>query len=143
MTVRMLLIVVLLTVAPAVHVAGGYGDFRGVQVHHCYDGDTCTVTIPGVHPVIGDRIAIRLRGLDSPEMRGRCEAESRQARAARDYLQALLKRASRIDLLAVERGKYFRLVATLMADGVDVAQALILRGLARPYSGGRRLSWCR
>lgn len=42
--------------------AGSYGSFIGVMFHSCYDGDTCSFTIPGVHPLLGDSIKVRLRG---------------------------------------------------------------------------------
>ena len=77
-----------------------------------------------------------------PDSSTRCEAEKAKARAARDYLKALLERATRIDLVDAERGKYFRIVATVQADGVDVAVVLIQEGLARSYEGGSRDSWC-
>jgi micrococcal nuclease len=40
--------------------------------------------------------------------------------------------------------KYFgRIVARLvLSDGVDAGQILLAEGLARPYAGGRRESWC-
>lgn len=105
------------------------GSFQNVVFHSCYDGDTCTFTLPGVHPLFGNHIPVRLRGVDAPEVRGRCYAEKREAVAARDYLDARLRAARRIDLLDVERGKYFRIVTVVIADGVDVAGGLIRRGL--------------
>ena len=43
--------------------AGTYGSFKDVILHGCYDGDTCTFTIPGVHPLLGEKIKVRLRGV--------------------------------------------------------------------------------
>ena len=34
------------------------------------------------------------------------------------------------------RGKYFRIVGRLIADGVDISDLLIKRQLAVPYDGG-------
>ena len=47
------------------------------------------------------------------------------------------------DLVDVKRGKYFRIVATVLADGVDVAAALVKNGLGRLYGGGKREGWCK
>lgn len=102
----------------------------------CYDGDTCTFTLPGVHPFFGERISVRIRGIDTPEIRGKCEAEKQKAKAARDFLRNLLRNAGRIDLVDAERGKYFRIIATVQADGRDVAALMIDRRLGRPYQGG-------
>ena len=65
-----------------------------------------------------------------------------KARGARDFLRNLLRTANRIDLVDAERGKYFRIVAIVRADGRDVAALMIERGLGRPYQGGRRAGWC-
>ena len=78
--------------------------FNIVVLVRCYDGDTCTFTLPGIHPFFGRKIGVRIRGIDTPEIRGKCAAEKRKAKAARDYLRALLKAASRIDLVDVKRG---------------------------------------
>src|SRR5437016_2415285 len=62
------------------------GPFSRVIFHHSYDGDTCTVTLPGLPDVFGERISIRLVGIDAPEIKGRCEQEKRLAMQARDFL---------------------------------------------------------
>lgn len=107
----------------------------------CYDGDTCTIDVPA-WPIFFKRMPVRLRGLDAPEIGARCEAERVMALRARARLRTLVAGAKRLDLVAVERDKYFRLLATMRADGVDIAAVLIGEGLARHYSGGTRTSWC-
>ncbi len=55
----------------------------------------------------------------------------------------MLGNASHITLRNVMRGKYFRLVAQIEADGVNVSQRLLERGLAVPYDGGTKThKWC-
>ena len=70
--------------------AGTYGSFNGVVFHGCYDGDTCTFTILGVHPLLGGKIRVRLRGIDTAEIRSKCEWEKKHAVRTRDFLNALL-----------------------------------------------------
>ncbi len=42
------------------------------------------------------------------------------------------------------RGKYFRIVGSLIADGVDVSELLIERQLAVLYDGGTKAKdWCK
>ncbi len=54
-----------------------------------------------------------------------------------------LRTAQSITLKNVERGKYFRIVATVDADGQDVSDLLIQEGLAVPYDGGTKgKDWC-
>ena len=119
-------------------------DFTNVTYHRCYDGDTCTFTIPGIHPLFGEKISVRIAGIDTPEIRGKCPEEKALAKTAKRAAIAMLKGAKRIDLLRPERGKYFRIVADIMADGTDVGAALIRQGLAVPYDGGTKThAWCR
>ncbi len=86
-------------------------DFTDVTYHRCYDGDTCTFTIPGVPDVFGQRIGVRLAGIDTAEMRAKCDHEHALAIQARDLVRDMLGNASHITLQDVSRGKYFRLVA--------------------------------
>ncbi len=46
-------------------------------------------------------------------------------------------------LIDAERGKYFRIVARVQADGKDIGQSLIDRGMAVEYDGGKKTKeWC-
>ena len=60
-----------------------YGSATVSSVTSIYDGDTFRATIDGWHPLIGERISIRVNGVDTPEMRGKCEQEKLLARKAK------------------------------------------------------------
>ena len=120
-----------------------------VRVHGCYDGDTCTVTVPGWPAIVGEKIPVRIVGIDAPERKGKCAKETELATQARRFLEERLRsdprnpqRIPRVELSEVRRDKYFRLLARVWADGVEVGPLLIARGLARPYTGGTRQGWC-
>lgn len=116
---------------------------RGVIFHSCYDGDTCTVSLPGTHRLFGDHISVRLDGIDTPEIKGKCAREKALARSARDLVNSRLANASTIDLEDLGRDKYFRIGARVMADGRDVGAELLRLGLAVPYNGGTKIQdWC-
>lgn len=118
-------------------------EFDQVVYHTCYDGDTCMVSLPGVHPFFGDHILIRIDGIDTPEIKGKCEREQRLARDARDFLRDVMQKASNLRLINVHRDKYFRIDATVLADGVDVAELMISKGYAVQYDGGNKTAaWC-
>ncbi len=118
-------------------------NFIDVTYYTCYDGDTCTFTIHGVPDVFGKKIGVRLAGIDTAEVRAECDHEYALAIQARDLVRDMLGNASHITLRDVSRGKYFRLVAQIEADGVDVSQRLLERGLAVPYDGGTKThKWC-
>lgn len=114
-----------------------------VFVLWCYDGDTCTVEVPGWHPIVGEAIPVRFAGIDAPEIRGKCEREKAHAKLVQKIVESKLQAAKRVELKEIERGKYFRLVAKVYADGRDVGADLLKRGLVREYDGaGPRESWC-
>ncbi len=119
--------------------------FRCVQFHRNYDGDTVTVSIPSLPPLFGEKIPVRLFGIDSPEIKGHGPCEKEKAIEARNLVTQILASANRIDLLNPLRDKYFRVLADVMADGISISQTLIDRGLAVPYDGGtkQKIDWCR
>ena len=117
------------------------GVFDDVKFISNYDGDTITVTIPGLPRVFGERLRVRLKGIDTPEINGKCEKEKEMAVTARDVVTEILSHASQIRLRNVSRGKYFRLVAVVEADGLNVNQYLLDLGLARPFKKHRN-KWC-
>jgi micrococcal nuclease len=108
-----------------------------VDVH---DGDSILVD---AHPWPGMtiRINVRVRGIDSPEIRGKCEAEKKAAIKARDRVVDLVKNSVRLENIAL--GKYAgRVVANVISDTGTVGAILIAEGLARSYDGGKRAGWC-
>lgn len=50
-------------------------------IHDCDDGDTCTISIPGLLPIFGDKLSLRLVGIDTPEVKSKCEEERALAKA--------------------------------------------------------------
>jgi hypothetical protein len=45
-------------------------------------------------------------------------------------------------LTRLQRGKYFRVAADVMIDGVSLEQELLDNELANKYTGGKKSSWC-
>jgi endonuclease YncB( thermonuclease family) len=88
-------------------------------------------------------LRVRLSGVDAPELNGRCEAEIRLARDARNALARLVGGGT-IRLRNIRYGKYAgRVVARVETErGQDVALSLSARRLVRVYAGGRRPDWC-
>ena len=117
-------------------------DFQNVEIIRCYDGDTCTANLPGVHDFFGKKMSVRIHGIDTPEIRGKCDMEKMKARDARDFLLDLIGKADQVDLMSCQKDKYFRIGCTMLLDGKNVGDVLIEEGLARHYDGGKRQSWC-
>jgi micrococcal nuclease len=123
-------------------VSANYGSVIVSEVTSIYDADTFRANIDGWPAIIGERTPIRVKGVDAPELRGKCEVEKLQARKAKQFTVAKLRGAHTVRLDELERGKYFRILAVVYVDGEDLGQALINAGLARPYDGGTRQGWC-
>ena len=118
-----------------------YGTLIVDEVVDVFDGDSFRCNIYSLPAIVGDNISIRVKGVDTPEIRGKSDYEKRLARDARDFTERLLENAHEIMLINIERGKYFRLLAGVLVDGCNLADALINASLGRPYSGGTRQPW--
>jgi len=138
---RLLLITALL-ITFQVQAAPQYGTVTVSKVISVYDGDTFRVNIASLPPIVGKNIAIRVNGVDTPEIRGKCQYENNLALEARDFVRDKLSNAKEIKLTNLQRGKYFRVVANVLVDGVSLEQELLDNELAYEYSGGKKLSWC-
>jgi endonuclease YncB( thermonuclease family) len=86
---------------------------------------------------------VRLRGIDAPEMQARCDGERSKALAARDALAKYLSEGG-VGISRIGQDKYGGRVDADVSTArtPDVSAALLARGLARRYDGGRRESWC-
>ena len=84
-----------------------------------------------------------MNGIDTPEIRGKCQYEKDLALKARDFVRNKLADAKEIKLTNLQRGKYFRVVANVLVDGVSLEQELLDNKLAYRYDGGKKLSWCK
>jgi endonuclease YncB( thermonuclease family) len=126
----------------SVQAAPEYGTVTVSKVISVYDGDTFRVDIDSLPPIVGRNIPIRLNGVDTPEIRGKCEHEKDLAIKARDFVRNKLANAKEIKLNNLQRGKYFRVVANVMVDGVSLEQELLDKEFAYKYTGGKKSSWC-
>lgn len=122
--------------------SAGIRDGYPAEVLRVIDGDTFEARVrawPGMEIVT----KVRLRGIDAPELRAQCKEERRGAEAAHDALAALLKQGE----VAISRVSLDKYGGRVVADAStrltpNVSDALLKAGVARPYSGGRRESWC-
>lgn len=85
----------------------------------------------------------RLAGIDTAERSAPCLGARLAANAARAFLAARIE-GRRVRLSDIARDKYGGRILARAAgeDGRDLGALLAAYGLARPYDGGRRASWC-
>lgn len=112
------------------------------KVIKVYDGDTFTVEAypwPGLEA----KASVRVNGVDTPEIRGKCPEEKQKAIEAREFVKGLIL-GETVSLKNVKHGKYAgRVIADVkMGNGDNLAEKIISQGLGREYHGGARESWC-
>ena len=137
---KLLLVLVLGAFGSMAHAAEVLPGPIHVTPYSIYDGDTFKAR---ARIWIGQELStsIRINGIDTPEIRGKCEQEKVLARKAKVRLHGLL--VGRVELRNVRNGKYAgRVLADVYANGENVIDALIAEGHARRYDGGARESWC-
>ena len=119
-----------------------YGDAVISEIGTIYDGDTFYVNIKDWPPIVGDHIAVRVNGVDTPEMKGSCDKEIQLARKAKQFTVDFLRNSKKLELRNIARDKYFRIDADVYGDGKNLADELIKSGLGYEYHGATKQSWC-
>ena len=107
------------------------------------DGDTLDMR---VHIWLGQNVQtlVRLRGIDSPEIRtAKCAEERKQGHAARQYLEQIIADKP-LGLVDVHYGKYAgRVVAqVILPDGRDLSDLLVEAGHAQAHGEASEMYWC-
>lgn len=113
------------------------------KITSVYDGDTFRADIKNYPKIVGYRMSIRINGIDAPEMKAKCTKEKVLAIKAKKLTTSLLINAKYIELKDIKRGKYFRIIANVYADGVSVGSQLLKAGYAVRYNGGTKIDWCK
>jgi micrococcal nuclease len=109
------------------------------------DGDTIKLDVSKESPLIKKLgLSVRIKGIDTPEKapRAKCKKESELGQQATKYTTELVGNKELL-LSQVENDHYGgRIVANVKVGGVDIAQELLKKGLARVYNGEKKKSWC-
>ena len=119
--------------------APGGGIRYAARIDRWVDGDTASVTLrirarPDV--VLEDAETIRLVHVDTPEIRGATRSAGMKAKA---FVADLAPVGESVTVTIVGEDKYGRALATVVeAGGVDISDALLSSGNAKPYEGGTR-----
>jgi endonuclease YncB( thermonuclease family) len=109
------------------------------------DGDTVEFIMPGLPVELGDKLKLRVLGVDTPEKGGRaaCPAEAKAGAAATAFAKKVLSEALVVQFEIKEWDKFGgRVLGDVIYDGKRLSEELLKAGLARPYSGDKKKSWC-
>ena len=113
------------------------------KVIKVYDGDTITVAskLPfNKSPIY--RFSVRLRSIDSPEIKGESKRECDLAIVARDALHKLIY-GKIIEIRNNGKEKYGRLLADLYYNDIHINKWMVDNGYAVNYDGGKKLSFAK
>ena len=114
------------------------------MVTRIVDGDTFKATVLLADGIEIMSVGVRLRNVDTPELHGECDYEIERAEKAKQRLSELIPVGSVIEITNVKNDKYpGRIDANVFDEqNRDVGLILIREKFGRPYSGGKRQSWC-
>jgi len=115
------------------------------EITRVIDGDTVEVAVDFLPSPLPPRLSIRVMGVDTPEKapRAQCDAEAALARKASAFTKDAVANALEIDIKILKWDKYGgRVLGEVYLDHQSLAQSLISAGLARPYKGEAKSSWC-
>lgn len=94
-----------------------YPDVKVSRLLRVIDGDTFRCDIDEHSAIAGKNISIRLRGINTPELRSKDPEERLSAIFEKQRLSDLLTNARVIELRNIDRDKYFRIGADVYIDG--------------------------
>ena len=115
------------------------------KVTRVLDGDTVEFEAKFLPKELGDKLKIRVLGVDTPEKapRAQCEKEAAGGQAATDFTKKTIANAKAIQIEIKEWDKFGgRVLGDVIIDGQKLSQLLISNNLARPYFGDKKSSWC-
>ena len=109
----------------------------GCEVDRVVDGDTIDVTLDlGFDILFKSRV--RLYGIDTPESRTRNLDEKARGKLAAKFLQDAINTAEQVVIrteLKDSRGKFGRVLGTVVCDGKNINEAMVENFMAAKYFG--------
>lgn len=108
------------------------------------DGDTIATKVMSMPREIQD-YKIRVLGIDTPEKapRAKCQKEAELAIKATKFTKDFIGKEKTMMVDKCSHDKYGgRIDCEVAIKGVSLGPELVKAGLAKPYNGGKKSSWC-
>lgn len=115
------------------------------EITRVIDGDTVEIAVDFLPSPLPPKLSIRVMGIDTPEKapRAQCDSEAALAKKASAFTKDAVANALEVDVVILKWDKYGgRVLGEVYLDHQSLAQSLISAGLARPYQGEAKQSWC-
>jgi endonuclease YncB( thermonuclease family) len=135
----------MLRVAAALVVLAAPALAEQYKINRVIDGDTVEIAVGFLPDPLPPKLSIRVLGIDTPEKapRAQCEAEAKKAAEASAFTKSAVAMAQSVEIQIEKWDKYGgRVLGHVLLDGHSLSEMLIGAGLARPYKGEAKTSWC-
>ena len=135
----------MLRVAAALVVLAAPALAEQYKINRVIDGDTVEIAVGFLPDPLPPKLSIRVLGIDTPEKapRAQCEAEAKKAAEASAFTKSAVAMAQSVEIQIEKWDKYGgRVLGHVLLDGHSLSDMLIEAGLARPYKGEAKTSWC-
>ena len=76
--------------------AGNYGNVEASKINSVYDGDTFRCNIDGFPAIVGKNIKIRIKGMNTPEMKDKRKHIKALAVKAKEFAKSKLLSAKKV-----------------------------------------------
>lgn len=109
------------------------------------DGDTVAFKADFLPEPLKKELSVRVYGVDTPEKghRAKCTLENEKGNQATQFTTQAVQNAKKRQVVIIDWDKFGgRILGDILLDGVSLRSMLIEKGLARPYFGEAKKSWC-
>lgn len=117
-------------------------DYKIIRV---IDGDTVEIEANFLPPPLKPSLKLRIYGIDTPEKKSRakCDLEAELSKKATAFTQKVINESISKKIKIRKWDKYGgRVLGDIILDGKSLEALLLNEGLAKPYDGGKKSSWC-
>ena len=122
-----------------------YGqDLYDWKITRIIDGDTVEVMVDFLPKELGNKLYVRIWGVDTPEkgFRAQNENEAQLGENASMFTKELITNAKEIKINLIMWDKYGgRVLGDIIIDGQSLRKLLLDNGFAREYYGQKKETW--
>ena len=114
------------------------------KVVRAVDGDTVEIQVDFLPSELGDKLYVRIWGIDTPEkgFRAQSQHEKQLGLKASEFTKNAIANAKEIKINLIMWDKFGgRVLGDLIVDGKSLRQLLLDNSYAREYYGDKKKSW--
>ena len=114
------------------------------KIYDVYDGDTVKAILYALQPPL-NKVSFRIKGIDTPEIRTKCQSEKTFGLEATAFLKDQIEQTKKIGITVYGWGKFGgRIIVDMYLDGKSVKDLMIDNGYAVEYDGKKKtFDWCK